>query len=149
VSEETAAEMAAGRGGVSARRLAVSTTGIAGPDGGTPEKPVGTVCLGLASGRRRRHPALPALGTRDWVKLLASQLALDWMRGIALGLAGDGLAALPPDAPLTRPRAEADALLRRGRRSREVRAAIARAQAALRAAASGRDVRWTDPPRST
>ncbi|HWL28639.1 MAG TPA: CinA family protein [Burkholderiaceae bacterium] len=49
VSEETAMEMAAGvlaASGVS--NLAISTTGIAGPDGGTPGKPVGMVCFGFA-----------------------------------------------------------------------------------------------------
>jgi nicotinamide-nucleotide amidase len=49
VSEETAMEMAAGV--LAAGRLshfAISTTGIAGPDGGTPGKPVGMVCFGFA-----------------------------------------------------------------------------------------------------
>ncbi len=49
VSEETAMEMAAGV--LSAAQLsqfAISTTGIAGPDGGTPGKPVGMVCFGFA-----------------------------------------------------------------------------------------------------
>jgi nicotinamide-nucleotide amidase len=49
VSEETAMEMAAGVLEVSpASQLAISTTGIAGPDGGTPGKPVGMVCFGFA-----------------------------------------------------------------------------------------------------
>jgi nicotinamide-nucleotide amidase len=49
VSEETAMEMASGVMAVaSAAQLAVSITGIAGPDGGTVGKPVGMVCFGFA-----------------------------------------------------------------------------------------------------
>ncbi len=49
VSEETAMEMAAGVLAVAPDvHLAISTTGIAGPDGGTPGKPVGMVCFGFA-----------------------------------------------------------------------------------------------------
>lgn len=46
VSEETAAEMVSGAVANSHARYGVSITGIAGPAGGSPEKPVGTVCLG-------------------------------------------------------------------------------------------------------
>lgn len=49
VSEETAMEMAAGvLAAAHSAHLAISTTGIAGPDGGTPGKPVGMVCFGFA-----------------------------------------------------------------------------------------------------
>ena len=47
VSEETAREMAEGLAAVSGSDVCISVTGIAGPDGGTEEKPVGTVFVGL------------------------------------------------------------------------------------------------------
>jgi nicotinamide-nucleotide amidase len=48
VSEETALEMAAGALARSRAGIAVSVTGVAGPGGGSPEKPVGLVWFGLA-----------------------------------------------------------------------------------------------------
>lgn len=47
VSEQTAMEMAEGALKNSMATLSVSVTGIAGPDGGTADKPIGTVCIGL------------------------------------------------------------------------------------------------------
>jgi nicotinamide-nucleotide amidase len=86
VSEEAAAEMAAGARQALGADIAVSTTGIAGPDGGTSEKPVGTVCLGLSSADETLAARYQLWGTRDWVKLLASQVALEWIRRHVLGL---------------------------------------------------------------
>ena len=48
VSEETAREMASGALARSRAQIAIAVTGIAGPAGGTPEKPVGTVCFAWA-----------------------------------------------------------------------------------------------------
>jgi nicotinamide-nucleotide amidase len=48
VSEETAREMAAGALAASRAQVAVAITGVAGPTGGTPQKPVGMVCFAWA-----------------------------------------------------------------------------------------------------
>ncbi len=86
VSEACAGEMAAGARERFGADVAVSTTGIAGPDGGTPEKPVGYVCFGLATPDAVTTRTHQLWGTRDWVKLLASQVALDMIRRATLGL---------------------------------------------------------------
>ena len=86
VSEEVASEMAAGARRIAGSDLGLSTTGIAGPDGGTKEKPVGTVCIALATADRTYVRRYQFWGTRDWVKLLTSQVALDWVRRHLLGL---------------------------------------------------------------
>lgn len=60
VSEETALAMARGARVLAGSDYSLSITGIAGPEGGTPEKPVGTVCFGLAG------PALQIAKTRHF-----------------------------------------------------------------------------------
>jgi nicotinamide-nucleotide amidase len=86
VSEETAREMAAGARRATGATVAVSVTGVAGPEGGTKETPVGTVCIGFSAEGVSLSRRYPLWGTRDWIKLLASQIALDWVRRHALGL---------------------------------------------------------------
>ena len=85
VSEEAAREMARGARDRFGADLAVAVTGIAGPDGGTPEKPVGTVYFALA---RREGPEIGKKrefnGDRAAVRLAASLYALDLVRrGVA------------------------------------------------------------------
>jgi len=85
VSDETVREMASGAREKFKTDLAVAVSGIAGPEGGSPEKPVGTVYIGMAakdtvcSGRYRFW------GTRDQVKLNSAMMALDWVRRYLLG----------------------------------------------------------------
>jgi nicotinamide-nucleotide amidase len=86
VSEEVAREMAAGARRRSGATVAVATTGIAGPGGGSAEKPVGTVCFALSAPDQEVSVRHQLWGSRDWVKLLTSQLALDWLRRWAVGL---------------------------------------------------------------
>jgi nicotinamide-nucleotide amidase len=78
VHEETVREMADGVCRISGATYGLATSGIAGPDGGTPEKPVGTVCIGLSGpggtdayrfqftyGRRLMHKQVFAMKALD------------------------------------------------------------------------------------
>jgi nicotinamide-nucleotide amidase len=80
VSAPTARAMAMGVAARLRADLAVAVTGIAGPTGGLPEKPVGTVFIGLASpqGVKTRHCLF--YGSREEIKILTAQTALDWLR---------------------------------------------------------------------
>ncbi|HEX4326889.1 MAG TPA: nicotinamide-nucleotide amidase [Burkholderiales bacterium] len=68
VSEETARAMAAGALTHSLAQVALSITGIAGPTGGTPEKPVGLVCFGWAKGEAARTESVRFDGDREAVR---------------------------------------------------------------------------------
>jgi nicotinamide-nucleotide amidase len=76
VSPETAAAMATGARTRAGANLAISTTGVAGPDGGTAQKPVGTVWFGLATvqGVTTYHRVFP--GNRDDVRSASVDYAL-------------------------------------------------------------------------
>ncbi|MFP4379941.1 MAG: competence/damage-inducible protein A [Candidatus Sumerlaeia bacterium] len=104
VSEETAREMALGALKRSGADIAVSTTGIAGPGGGSAKKPVGLVWYGIAWKEAEGADKAPDYGvatartsfrsTRELVRIFASHRALDLVRRHLLGL--------PFDLPISR-----------------------------------------------
>jgi nicotinamide-nucleotide amidase len=80
VSEPVARAMAAGireRAGVS---VGIGITGIAGPGGGTPEKPVGTVAIAVICGAAAQVRTFQFFGDRPLVKFQSSQAALNMLR---------------------------------------------------------------------
>jgi PncC family amidohydrolase len=79
VSAPVAEAMAAGARLVFQADLAVSLTGIAGPGGGSPDKPVGLVYLGLATARGTATRRLLLQGDRGAVRARAAEAALAWL----------------------------------------------------------------------
>ncbi|MQA91839.1 MAG: competence/damage-inducible protein A [Gemmatimonas sp.] len=81
VSEETVMEMARGVRRMAASSIGVATSGIAGPGGGTDEKPVGTVWIAISheDGEWARRYDL-GVRSRLWVKEMTAQIALDRVR---------------------------------------------------------------------
>jgi competence/damage-inducible protein CinA-like protein len=86
VSEPVARQMAEGVRRAAGADIGVATTGVAGPDGGSAEKPVGTLWLALADGAGTIAHRYQLMNDRARNKELASQLALDWIRRRLLGL---------------------------------------------------------------
>lgn len=86
VSEETVREMATGVRERMGTDIGVAITGIAGPSGGAPDKPVGTACLALAADGLIVSRRYQLWGNREWIKTLVSQLGLDWVRRALLGI---------------------------------------------------------------
>jgi PncC family amidohydrolase len=91
VSRETALAMARGVRAALGTDIGISVTGIAGPDGGTPEKPVGTVWIGLSAGDFEDAWRFLWDGDRLSNKELSAQAALqkvvDYLQGNPIGLA--------------------------------------------------------------
>jgi nicotinamide-nucleotide amidase len=90
VSPEVAAAMAEGARARLGAEVAVSVTGVAGPDGGTPEKPVGRVYLHAAGpdGGLTRMLDLP--GEREQVRVRATVTALHLLRALLTGTRDEG-----------------------------------------------------------
>ncbi len=84
VSEEVALAMADGAAQRFGVEAAAAVTGIAGPGGGSPEKPVGTVCLAARVGERRRAVRRWLPGDRPFVRERSVHAVLDLLRRLLL-----------------------------------------------------------------
>ena len=60
--------------------VGIGVTGVAGPGGGSPEKPVGTVAVAAVTARATRSRVFRFSGEREQIKFQASQAALDMVR---------------------------------------------------------------------
>jgi len=80
VSRETALEMAQGVRRQTEADIGLSVTGVAGPAGGSPRNPIGTVWIGLARDEGSDARLFHFQGDRDRVILGASQAALQWLK---------------------------------------------------------------------
>ena len=79
VSEDTARAMAAGARRVAKSDYALALTGVAGPNGGTPDKPVGTVFIALATPEEVQVKKYLFSGEREEIKRRASDAALEML----------------------------------------------------------------------
>src|SRR5207249_12113681 len=80
VSEEVARGLAEGIRSRAGTTIGVGVTGIAGPTGGSAEKPVGTVHIAVATPTGTEHRQFLFPGDRDKIRWQASQAALDMVR---------------------------------------------------------------------
>jgi nicotinamide-nucleotide amidase len=80
VSEETAREMVEGLVERTNTNVGISVTGIAGPGGGTLEKPVGLVYIGLSINGRTYVKKCNLSGSREKIRQRTVNTALDWLR---------------------------------------------------------------------
>jgi len=87
VSEPVAEAMAKGAQVRSDAAFALAITGIAGPDGGTPAKPVGTVCIALAAPQNVQVRTFTLIGDREMIRDRSAKMALTLLRFQLLGKA--------------------------------------------------------------
>jgi nicotinamide-nucleotide amidase len=88
VSGPVAEAMARGICQTSGSPLGLAITGVAGPEGGTPAKPVGTVFIGLAAPGSVQSRRFHFAGSREAIKWQSTQHALDWLRRYLLPIKG-------------------------------------------------------------
>lgn len=88
VSAEVAVAMAEGIRRSRGVDLGLSVTGIAGPGGGSAQKPVGLVYIALSDGRQKRVDRFLFKGDRETIQAESAQRALDRLRRHLLGLGG-------------------------------------------------------------
>ncbi|MGB6199126.1 MAG: competence/damage-inducible protein A [Candidatus Acidiferrales bacterium] len=96
VSPEVARALAEGIRRRTGAALGIGVTGVAGPSGGTPAKPVGTVYIGLATNSGTIERALKLTGDRERIRWQASQSALDMLRRHFLGASESHRGAVNP-----------------------------------------------------
>jgi len=80
VSQQVARDMARGVRHRAKTDFGLAVTGIAGPEGGTEEKPVGLVFIALADDAHTEHKRFVLPGDRELIRWRASQAALDMLR---------------------------------------------------------------------
>lgn len=85
VSKEVALAMAKGIQEVSQSDYSISITGIAGPTGGTSQKPVGTVYLSLLSQKAAHIKKCLLRGNRNQIRMKATTIALHWLHQVLKG----------------------------------------------------------------
>ena len=85
VSDEVARALADGARAVFAADLGIGVTGIAGPGGGTEDKPVGTVCISVAGPRGRLDRSLRLPGDRAAIRDRSTTVALHMLRRLLRG----------------------------------------------------------------
>jgi nicotinamide-nucleotide amidase len=96
VSAECAEAMAKGVHAAAGTDISLAVTGIAGPDGGTADKPVGTVYLAMLSPQGKRVERFNFSGDREQVRIRTACTALDWLRRQAMAqLSGE----VPEEGP--------------------------------------------------
>ena len=99
VSEPVARAMAEGVRSRAGTTVGIGVTGVAGPGGGTPEKPVGTVAIAIVAAGDARVRTFQFIGDREQVKYQAAQAALNMLRLMMLsGVSGPRRLLIAPQS---------------------------------------------------